>query len=326
MTMTTLRRLTDDEVGILLSSAVHAPSMHNTQPWRFELHGQVVDVLIDRERVLPAEDPAGRLIRIGLGAAALNVRVAAAMLGHETTFAFAPDPARPDVVARIFLSEHRGVDTELGRLYRQLSRRHTYRGPLAATEVPERVVAKLREAVRSERAELRLLDEAEYGRLGGLLREADDLDLRDEDRLHERQRWIGGDRDTDGVPDSALGPLPAHSAFTRDLSAGFDSDHRSEAVFERRPLLAVLATEEEDERSWLRAGMALQHLLLVTTSYDLVASFVNQPLEHPQTRGKIRELIGGRHWPQVILRLGYPAHDAGHTSRRDWRESLDRKF
>ncbi|MFI6832623.1 Acg family FMN-binding oxidoreductase [Kribbella sp. NPDC050241] len=318
--------LTKDEVAILLTAAMHAPSIHNTQPWRFEIHGPVVDVLLDRNRTLPVADPAGRAARIGIGAAVLNLRIAAAMLGHESQLAPDPDPHHPDVVARIFLADRKTPVPELGRLYGELRRRHTYRGPMLDQVIAPRVLARLDDAAQAERATLRWLDPDETSRLGELLRRVDDTELHDEDRLHERLRWIGGDRPSDGVQESALGPLPTRPAFVRDLSAGFDSTHRSQAVFEQRPGLAVLCTPQEDAAAWLRAGMALERVLLVATSYDLAVSFLHQLLEHNTARAAVRELVGGGSWPQMVMRIGYPAHAGHSTSRRDWRESFDQWF
>ncbi|MEI8406652.1 MULTISPECIES: Acg family FMN-binding oxidoreductase [unclassified Kribbella] len=324
--MNTATPLTQDEVGILLASAVHAPSMHNTQPWRFEVHGPVIDVHLDEERVLPAEDPAGRMVRIGLGAAAFNLRVAAAMLGHESTFAVVPDPAEPTVAARIFLSEGRSPVPQLAALYREIGRRHTYRGPMRDLPIPPMVISRLSGAANAEGAFLHLLDDDAIRRLGGFLRQADDLELRDEDRLHERARWIGGRRTDDGVPDTALGPVPTEPAMVRDLAAGYDVKGRERAVFEARPVIAVLSTDDEDEAAWARAGLALQRVLLTATSSVLAVSFLNQALEHQELRRQVRDLIGGRAWPQMILRIGYPAEAEAGTGRIPWRETLDRWF
>lgn len=318
--------LTEDEVGILLTAATHAPSIHNTQPWRFEVHGPVIDVLLDRKRTLPVADPAGRAARIGIGAAVLNVRIAAATLGRESQLAPDPDPLNPDVVARIFLADRKTPLPELSRLYGELRRRHTYRGPMLDHVIAPRVLARLDEAASAEHATLRWLDADRASRLGELLRRVDDVELHDEDRLHERLRWIGGDRSVDGVQESALGPLPSRPAFVRDLSAGLDSAHRSQAVFEQRPNLAVLCTPEDDAGAWLRAGMALERVLLVATSYDLAASFLHQVLEQSTARATLRELVGGRSWPQMVMRIGYPAHSGHSTSRRGWRDSFDQWF
>ncbi|MGW1344461.1 Acg family FMN-binding oxidoreductase [Kribbella sp. NPDC002412] len=318
--------LTDDEVGILLTAAVHAPSLHNIQPWRFEVHGPVVDVLLDAERTLPATDPLDRAARIGIGAAVFNIRVAAAVLGHDARVVAEPDPGRPDIAARVFLGARSTPVPRLGGLYGDLTRRRTYRGPLLDQPVPPRVQARLDDAARAEGATLRWLDQDAKTGLASLLRRTDAEDLQDEDRLHERLTWIGGDRRSEGVQESALGPIPVKPALVRNLSAGFDSTHRTQAVFEHDPAIAVLCTRHEDAEAWLKAGMALQRILLVATSYDLAASFLNQVLERPSRRTQLRELLGGRSWPQTVIRIGYPAQPHPVTSRRDWHDSYDHWF
>lgn len=320
--MTTGSKVAYDEVGILISSAGLAPSMHNTQPWRFEINGPVVDVVLDEERTLPAEDRSGRMILIGLGAATFNLRVAAAMLGYESTFATEPDPDRPDIAVRVFLSGRRTTMPPLGGLYGELRRRHTYRGPMMATPVSSRLTDLITSAARSEGADLRWLDDAGRQRLGRVLREADDLDLHDEDRLTEREQWIGGDRPADGIPGAALGPEPTGPAYVRNLSAGFDDPGRSIGVFEPEPPIAVLTTPADRPTEWLRAGMALEHALLTATSYDLAASFLNQALEYTELRSRIQHLVGSTVRPQAILRLGYPAQSEPNTPRRSWPETV----
>ncbi|HEY3560600.1 MAG TPA: nitroreductase family protein [Kribbella sp.] len=316
-------QLTDDEVGILLAAAVHAPSMHNTQPWRFEVQGPVIDVLLDEERMLPFEDVSGRAVHISVGAAVFNLQVAAAMLGHESRVAVHPDPVRPEITARIFLAD-RGVPVPgPSELYGEVSRRHTYRGPLLDQPIHQVVRHELNAAARAEGAELQWLNAAD---LGALLRQTEDEDLCDEARSVERHAWIGGDRPHDGIPENALGPLPVRPSFVRDLSAGFDSTHRSQAVYEDDPSIVVLATPDEHVAAWVQAGLALQHVLLTATSYGLAASFLDQLLERPAPRARVRDLIGGHAWPQMVIRIGYPAQSTGHTGRRNWHESFDRWF
>jgi hypothetical protein len=321
--MSTTKAVTEDEVGIMLAAAGQAPSMHNTQPWRFEINGPVIDVLLDAEGTLPATDPANRFIRIGLGAAAFNLRVAAAMLGHETTIAIDPDPATPDVVVRIFLADRNVPVAGLSSLYGELGRRYTYRGPMTDQPISSRLIGRLTEAARAEHSDLRWLDDEQRAGLGSIIRAADDRDLHDEDRLHERLRWIGGDREAEGVPDSVLGPQPVRPAAVRDLSAGLAIPHRSQAVFEPKPLIVVLGTVDDDEKAWVRAGSALERVLLTATSYDLAASFLNQAVEYPSLRDDVRTLIGRDTWPQVVIRFGYPADGSGLTPRRPWNETLN---
>lgn len=314
--------LSTEEVAILIRAAGTAPSMHNTQPWRFEVSGLVVDVTLDEERALPAEDPAGRLIRIGLGAAAFNLRVAAAMLGHETTFVTDPDPDRPDIAVRLFLDSRQSPLPPLAGLYGELRRRHTFRGPMTDAPVPAKVLDEITASARCEGADLHWLDAGTVHRLLGILWDADELDLHAEDRLAERNRWVGGERTADGVPGVATGPRPAGLAAVRNLTAGFDDRTRGSSVFEHRPTIAVLTTRTDSFASWIGAGMALEHALLTATSYDLAASFLNQALEHVETRARVTQLVGHSTRPQMIIRFGHPAEPGTETPRQSWQKTL----
>ena len=231
-------------MGILLTAAVHAPSIHNTQPWRFEVHGPVIDVLLDEERTLPVADPAGRAARIGIGAAVSTSgsrrRCSATSPVSQRTRIRAPGGGGADLPRR---PQSTGAGTQQP-VRRARRRRHTYRGPLLDQAVSPKVLQQLDAAARAEGARLHWLGPAEVSELDELLRRTDAEDLHDEDRLHERLRWIGGDRPDDGIQENALGPLPARPAFVRDLSAGFDSPHRSQAVYETQPAIAVLSTPE----------------------------------------------------------------------------------
>jgi nitroreductase len=314
--------LGQDEVSILLSSAGTAPSMHNTQPWRFEVSGPVVDVLLDDEGTLPAEDRSGRLVRIGIGAAAFNLRVAAAALGHETTIAIDPDQDRPDLAVRIFLGARQPMMPPLGGLYGELRRRRTFRGPLMSVAVAPRVLALVADSARADGVDLRWLTGPATAKLTTILRTADDLDLHDEGRLAERRRWIGGDRAEDGVPAAALGPLAGRPAAIRDLAAGFDDQSRSAGIFEQKSHIGVITTTEDDTVAWTRAGMALQHALLTATSYDLAASFLNQAIEYMHLRARVQDLVGRTVHPQMILRVGYPTQPTVETPRKPWQSNL----
>lgn len=324
--MTTMKAngplLDRDQVGLLIRAAGTAPSMHNTQPWRFEINGPVIDVILDVDRSLPAEDQSGRLILIGLGAATFNLRVAAATLGFETTFATEPDPDRPDIVTRVFLGSRQTPAPPLASLYGELGRRHTYRGPMTSVTVPALVRELVIAAARCEGADLSWLSHAGSQRLESILKLADDLELHDEDRLIEREQWVGGEKVADGVPLEALGPLPTSAAMVRDLSAGFEQPDRGAAAFEHQPLIGILTTLGDRPSEWLRAGMALQHALLTATSCDLAASFLNQALEYTQLRSQVQELVGGDVRPQMVLRLGFPAEEGTGTPRRSWPQTV----
>jgi len=52
----------------LLETARYAPSPHNVQPWRLRiLSDDTADLLIEKRRTLPKEDPTGSFIILSMG-------------------------------------------------------------------------------------------------------------------------------------------------------------------------------------------------------------------------------------------------------------------
>ncbi|GAA2740726.1 hypothetical protein [Kitasatospora cinereorecta] len=91
----------------LVSAAVAAPSIHNSQPWHFRLRPEtsMLEVRALRERSVPVTDPQGRALHVSVGAAVLNLRVAARHPGWAPEVRLLPDPAEPDLLAAVELDQ-----------------------------------------------------------------------------------------------------------------------------------------------------------------------------------------------------------------------------
>ena len=114
----------------LITAAARAPSVHNTQPWRFRVGPDVVELWTDPRRKLRA-DPSGREMLISCGAALFGLRLAVRSLGYVPVTELLPDPARLRLVARV----RTGAAAPANGLERQMldavPHRHTHRGPFA---------------------------------------------------------------------------------------------------------------------------------------------------------------------------------------------------
>ena len=112
--------------------ACRAPSLHNSQPWRWVLDGATLHLFADPSRIGHHTDSTGREVIISCGAALDHLRVASAVAGWEATIHRFPDTADHDHLASI---EFRRLDavTEAQRtLAGAIGRRRTDRLPFAA--------------------------------------------------------------------------------------------------------------------------------------------------------------------------------------------------
>jgi len=309
-------QLSAEHIDVLLSAAVAAPSMHNTQPWRFEVEGNVVDVFLDGSRTLPAEDPTGRAMRIAAGAATFNLRCAAESLGYGTWLGLAPYPEEPDLLARIVVERAGTPNEELRELAAQIPHRHTERHPSDAEPVAQSTKIALMRAAYAEGAELTWLGDAEVDGVLAMVLDTDLREIHDWRRRAERAHWVGGDRSGDGIPSTALGPRSSsYPAAVRDMATRPADRMRAETAFETHPDLAVLSTEHDQPADQVAAGMALERVLLTATREGVTASFLNQPLEFDDLRRAVQRLTQQPGSADMIIRFGHGRPGAG-TARR----------
>lgn len=291
----------------LVKAAILAPSMHNTQPWKFRFRGGDMEVHKDPRRELAAEDPDGRLTMVGVGAAIFNIRVAAASMGWATITVLMPDPEQPTLAATLAMRPAADAGADLAGLFDWLPRRRTNRHPFDDKPIPPPLRIELRQAAADEHTTLEWVEEARRLRLlHELAADADFAEAAEPQRLAERALWVGGERDRDGIPSASLGPRPTQpSAAVRDMAVDPTDRIRATESFEERPAIAVLLTRQDAPQDWLTAGQALQRVLLVATTHGVAASLLNQPVEHKDLRWLLRNPHAGLGEPQVVLRLGY---------------------
>ncbi|TDC16180.1 hypothetical protein E1284_13495 [Actinomadura bangladeshensis] len=310
----------------VVRAAILAPSIHNTQPWRFIERSDGLELWADRARLLPIADPGGREMFISCGAALFNARLAVRRLGFTPQVRLLPNPAYPDLLARVTWGTRTAPRPYEELLYRTIPRRRTHRGRFLATPLPPMLPTVLGGIARYEGAGLRVVkDEAQCRHLAEHVQAAEAAQLRDPRVLGELLAWTAppGSGRVDGL---ATGSTPIRADVlefpSRDLAgapweAGRDAGDREPGPRTAPAAVgtvAVLTTREDRRVDWLLAGQALQHVLLHAATLDVSAAFHTQPLESPHLRAAVRrDLVCGH--PQMVLRLGHAARRL-HSRRR----------
>jgi nitroreductase len=306
-----------------------APSSHNTQPWSFRVRWDGLEILLDRSRVLPVADPAAREMIISCGAALQNIRIALRYWGFATRVELMPHASAPDVLARVKVGGRRLPSKLNDLLFAAIRERHTNRAPFLPLPVPARLIAALRSAAELEGAWFyQTTDARQRPMVAKLIAKGDRQQWIDGRFRREVTSWMrpNSGEHRDGLPGYVFGMSDLVARFApgllRRVPMGLTQARHDRELALDAPLLVALGTSGDTPRHWLEAGQALQLVLLVAAAHGVSASFLNQPLQVPALRARIRSQLGVSGYPQVILRMGY-APPTRATPRRGLDDVLD---
>ena len=295
----------------LVRYAVLAPSTHNTQPWRFRVRQDALEVFADRSRSLPVADPDDRELTISCGAALQFARLTARIFSVEGPVELLPDPQQPDLLARLHLGSAAHSTTAEERRFNAIPERHTSRTPFANGAGAARAVARLAPLARQFGTALATSnDPALRTRVADLVEEADRKQMSDPAFRRELARWVKprGSSDADGMSLSSFGLndrlTGAAAAVIRAVDLGEGTAATHHRLAERTPWLGLLSSVEDVPKCWLRTGMALADIVLELTASGISCSFLSQPIELSDTRMKVGEAFEVEGIPQMLLRIG----------------------
>ncbi|MEU6037834.1 hypothetical protein ABZ801_20735 [Actinomadura sp. NPDC047616] len=318
------------DVRQAIEAAVWAPSVHNTQPWTFALHGSRVSLRADPDRRLAAADPDGREMLISCGAALFTLRIALRGLGYAPKIRLLPDPDRPHLLADVLPGEPSADREEPDHLVAHVRHRHTHRGGFRPTQVRAALLSTLRWDAEAEGARLiQAVEPHTKGALAALTQVAEHVQRLDPACAAEAARWAPAPGNTrqEGVHHEAYPRQEPHTEpyFPgRDFARGFGWGVPPEAACPeeegaRQPVTGVvlmIVTAGDAPADWLRAGQALQRVLLRAAGDGLAAAFHTQALEVPELRAFIRSRFCHGLHPQILMRLGEPVGPELVTVRR----------
>ena len=113
-------RIGNEDYYRAVVAAGRAPSAHNTQPWRWQVAGGALDLLVAHQRMSRFPDPGGRLATISCGAALHHARLTLAARGWSVSVARRPVIGDPAHLARLFIAGKAAVSAETAGLARSI--------------------------------------------------------------------------------------------------------------------------------------------------------------------------------------------------------------
>jgi hypothetical protein len=285
--------------------ACRAPSVHNSQPWRWVAEGAGLHLFVDRCRWVHSADRSGREAIISCGAVLDHLRIAMVAAGWQAHIERFPNPNNRDHLASLEFSPLEFVTDAQRKRTEAILQRRTDRLPLGRPTYWASFEPVLRSSVDESVAMLDVLSDdvrpqlVEASQLTEALR-------RDDASYHaELQWWTSPFALSEGVPPDALASDSEQQRVdvARDFPSRSHLDRRVDVAVDWSKVL-VLSTAEDTRTDVLRCGEALSTVLLECTMAGMATCALTHLIELRDSRGIVRTLIGGRGEPQVLIRVG----------------------
>lgn len=292
-----------------------ASNSHNTQPWKFRLGGDTIDILPDFSRRTPIVDPDGHHLYVTLGCAAQNVVIAANASNRPAELSLTTDAGEGTAI-HVFLGKGSGIghstDADLcDAIPVRQSTKSEYDGQALsgselrqlekAAAMPGVDVLVILERPRLEQA----LEFIQRGNSAQMDSPAFVRELKEWIRYNPAAALKAGDGllgKCSGNPSAPnwLGPTIFDLAFKKDAeNRKYARQLRSSAG------LAVFVAERPGPEGWIHVGQSFERFALQATVLGIRHAHLNMPIEVAEVRPAFADWLGipGRR-PDLVVRFG----------------------
>ncbi|WP_090802917.1 Acg family FMN-binding oxidoreductase [Asanoa ishikariensis] len=315
-----------DPIAVVLAEAAnvagYAPSIHNTQPWRWRVLPDRLLLFADRGRQLTATDPDGELLLLSCGTALQHARLALCAAGWDTTVRYLPDPACPDLLAEIIPCDRAEVTPRAMRMVQAMRTRHTDRRPVSDEALPSDTTHALAAAAAGS-ARLHVLTADQVLELAAAAYRAGEIEADDPQIRSELAYWTGRSApEGTGLPqDVLLAGAPRTTVPARDF--GTPGTLPIGPGHDRHARYALLYGDDDQPASWLRAGEALGAVWLVAVGKGVSLVPLSGAIEVTTTRETLRRMLAGVGRPYLVIRLGVADAAPPRTPRMPASQTVD---
>jgi nitroreductase len=299
------------------AAAGYAPSINDTQPWRWRIGTDTMDLYLQRARVLAVMDPDARLATLSCGAALHHARIALAAEGWHVTIARMPDAADQEHLANIRVYAPAAASPEAERQMQTIPVRRTDRRPAVGPPVGAEDLRTIGAAVQAEGAWLHLLHPDQVIELAAAANDAVRAEAGDPHWRADLAYWTGERRPAEHGPLDAATPhdSPPMTVPARDFRP--PTDRPISLELDKAARFAIVHGRSDESRDWLRAGEALSAGWLTATERGVSVLPISAPVEVPATRDAMRRMLSYLSHPFLVVRLSktHPVDAPGGTPR-----------
>lgn len=312
----------------MLECGIKAPSGHNTQPWKFEIKENSIEVHPNFDKELRVIDSNHRELFISLGCAVTNICITANHLGYSYKKEIITQ--KNETFIRIELKKEK---VNKNPLFVQISKRQTNRNIYNAKIIPTDRIDQLKQLNITHPVAIYFYQngEQEFSKLSDFIYEGNEILFRNQAFKEELLDWIRFNpkdvqKNKDGLAYNVLGSPSLPKWLGKTIVRSFLKP-KSQNKVETKKLcssshLVLLTTAGNKPEDWILAGEALEFFFLKCTELGISVAFSNQPCEIPRLSSQLRKQIEiNDHYPMLLMRIGY-AEPMPYSVRKNLEELI----
>ena len=305
----------------MVGYAVKAPSGHNTQPWKFRIKENAIDIIPDFSKTLPVVDGNNRELFISLGCATENVCIAASALGYNADMSVSQEG-----IISIHLQKPASVRQDT--LFSQIEKRQTNRTVYNFQSIEDSLMKNCLSVI-PESQDIRFHywknGSEPYEILKELIIDGNIVQMDDERFVTELKSWMRVNKKESMAKKDGLGydvfGAPNLPAFIARPAIGSFLNSKKQNKGDRKKIessshFILFTTRNDTVSDWITLGRFMQRFLLKSTAHNIAHAYMNQPCEVGELRIKLKDQLNlHNEYPQILLRVGY-GEEAPYAKRK----------
>jgi|AGTN01.2.fsa_nt_gi hypothetical protein len=308
----------------MIEFAIKAPSGHNTQPWKYRIGSDRIEIIPDFSKTLPVVDADNRELFISLGCAVENLCISASNLYYQSDMQIAEDGT---ITVLLTKSEAVIPDT----LISQISVRQTNRNVYDYKIIDDKVLEKCLQVLSSQKdIKLHYWENgtAQFDSLSNFVLRGNILQMDNKDFTDELKSWMrynkkDSESKQDGLAYDVFGAPNLPKFISKPAISSFLNSNKQnksdKKKIESSSHFVLFTTTNNQLADWIKLGRFMQRFLLITTQENIAHAYMNQPCEVIELREELRQKLPiNNAFPQILLRIGY-----GKKAPYSKRKSID---
>ena len=313
--VTNIQAQSPDSFNHMISAAIKAPSGHNTQPWKFKLGNDCIDVMPDFTKSLSAVDGTNRELYISLGTATENLCIAAS---HEGYTAKTEIMQNNEKAYYVHVSFAKSSTANTSPLYDAIYKRQTNRSVYNKSIIGPDTITLLKQIVPEQGTHIYMFPKGSttFNDLATKVYKGNELQMNDPLFKKELLEWIRfnksqAKKEGNGLTSATMGAPNVPEFMGKPIVKAFlnpKAQNKGDMKkIESSSHLVLITSTEQDPKAWISVGRTLERFILNTTNLGIANAYMNQPCEIKELSNKIKNELPAinQEYPNLLLRVGY---------------------